>query len=256
MLASPFTFYRGAAILMAADLATQRDTGLRVQACGDAHLANFGGFMAPDRRIVFDMNDFDETAPGPFEWDVKRLVTSFELACARERVLTPRRAARSWSTPRRRTATAMPRLRRDGQPRALVLAARRRRGAHTVGSRPLAGCAGPLPPQRRQGPGEEQPQGAEQAHRGGRRAAPDQVRPAADRARPRHRRRMPTPWSAGCRSASASTATASNPIGATCSRATGSSTWPGRSWGWAASGPGAGSSCSWAATTRTRSSSR
>ena len=81
MLASPFTFYRGAAILMAADLATQPDTGLRVQACGDAHLANFGGFMAPDRRIVFDMNDFDETNPGPFEWDVKRLVTSFELAC-------------------------------------------------------------------------------------------------------------------------------------------------------------------------------
>jgi len=80
MLATPFTFYRGAAIIMAADLATQPDTGLRVQACGDAHLANFGGFMAPDRRIVFDMNDFDETNPGPFEWDVKRLVTSFELA--------------------------------------------------------------------------------------------------------------------------------------------------------------------------------
>ncbi|MFA5884602.1 MAG: DUF2252 domain-containing protein [Acidimicrobiia bacterium] len=80
MLATPFTFYRGAAILMAADLATQPDTGLRVQACGDAHLANFGGFSAPDRATVFDMNDFDETAPGPFEWDVKRLVTSFELA--------------------------------------------------------------------------------------------------------------------------------------------------------------------------------
>ena len=85
MLATPFTFYRGAAILMAADLATQPDTGLRVQACGDAHLANFGGFMAPDRRIVFDMNDFDETAPGPFEWDVKRLVTSFELASRENR---------------------------------------------------------------------------------------------------------------------------------------------------------------------------
>jgi uncharacterized protein (DUF2252 family) len=80
MLASPFAFYRGAAILMAADLATQPDTGLRVQCCGDAHLANFGGFSAPDRQTVFDMNDFDETNPGPFEWDVKRLVTSFELA--------------------------------------------------------------------------------------------------------------------------------------------------------------------------------
>jgi len=80
MCASPFAFYRGAAILMAADLATQRNTGLRVQLCGDAHLANFGGFLAPDRNTVFDMNDFDETNPGPFEWDVKRLVTSFELA--------------------------------------------------------------------------------------------------------------------------------------------------------------------------------
>jgi len=89
MLATPFTFYRGAAILMSADLATQPDTGLRVQACGDAHLANFGGFMAPDRRIVFDMNDFDETNPGPFEWDVKRLVTSFELA-SRENGLDPK----------------------------------------------------------------------------------------------------------------------------------------------------------------------
>jgi uncharacterized protein (DUF2252 family) len=89
MLASPFAFYRGAAILMAADLGAQPDTGLRVQCCGDAHLANFGGFTAPDRRTVFDMNDFDETAPGPFEWDVKRLVTSFELA-GRELGLDPK----------------------------------------------------------------------------------------------------------------------------------------------------------------------
>jgi uncharacterized protein (DUF2252 family) len=84
MLASPFAFYRGAAVIMAADLATKPDTGIRVQACGDAHLANFGGFAAPDRALVFDMNDFDETTPGPFEWDVKRLATSFDLA-ARER---------------------------------------------------------------------------------------------------------------------------------------------------------------------------
>ncbi len=85
MLASPFTFYRGAAIIMAADLATQPDTGLRVQACGDAHLANFGGFMAPDRTTVFDMNDFDETNPGPFEWDVKRLVDELRARVARDR---------------------------------------------------------------------------------------------------------------------------------------------------------------------------
>ena len=80
MLASPFAFYRGAAIVMAVDLASVPDTGLEVQCCGDAHLANFGGFAAPDRSIVFDMNDFDETSVGPFEWDVKRLGASFEIA--------------------------------------------------------------------------------------------------------------------------------------------------------------------------------
>ena len=91
MLESPFTFYRGAAVIMAADLATLPSTGLRVQACGDAHLANFGGFAAPDRTLVFDMNDFDETAPGPFEWDVKRLAASFEIA-ARTRELSSKTA--------------------------------------------------------------------------------------------------------------------------------------------------------------------
>ena len=80
MLVSPFTFYRGAAYLMAADLAGAQRTGLRVQLCGDAHLSNFGGFAAPDRRLVFDVNDFDETLPGPFEWDLKRLVASFAVA--------------------------------------------------------------------------------------------------------------------------------------------------------------------------------
>jgi uncharacterized protein (DUF2252 family) len=80
MTASPFAFYRGAAAVMAADLATTPNSGLRVQACGDAHLANFGGFAAPDRTLVFDINDFDETLPGPWEWDVKRLVASFEIA--------------------------------------------------------------------------------------------------------------------------------------------------------------------------------
>ena len=85
MTTSPFAFYRGAAAIMAADLATTPKSGVRVQACGDAHLANFGGFAAPDRTMVFDINDFDETNPGPWEWDVKRLVTSFEIAArARE----------------------------------------------------------------------------------------------------------------------------------------------------------------------------
>ena len=80
MLVSPFTFYRGAAALMASDLAGSPRTGLHAQLCGDAHLSNFGGFAAPDRQLVFDVNDFDETLPGPFEWDVKRLVASFAVA--------------------------------------------------------------------------------------------------------------------------------------------------------------------------------
>ena len=80
MLVSPFTFFRGAAYLMAADLAGTPRTGLHVQLCGDAHLSNFGVFAAPDRRLVFSINDFDETLPGPFEWDVKRLVASFAVA--------------------------------------------------------------------------------------------------------------------------------------------------------------------------------
>jgi uncharacterized protein (DUF2252 family) len=80
MLISPFTFFRGAAYLMAADLADGPRTGLHAQLCGDAHLSNFGVFAAPDRRLVFSINDFDETLPGPFEWDLKRLVASFAVA--------------------------------------------------------------------------------------------------------------------------------------------------------------------------------
>ena len=80
MAASAFSFYRGAANVMAADLSTVANTGLTVQLCGDAHLANFGVFAAPDRSLVFDLNDFDETLPGPFEWDVARLAASIEVA--------------------------------------------------------------------------------------------------------------------------------------------------------------------------------
>lgn len=79
MLVSAFTFYRGAAAIMAADLARSPVTGMKVQACGDAHLSNFGVFASPERRLVFDINDFDETLPGPWEWDVKRLAASFEI---------------------------------------------------------------------------------------------------------------------------------------------------------------------------------
>ena len=80
MLVSPFAFFRGGAYLMAADLADGPRTGLHAQLCGDAHLSNFGIFAAPDRRLVFSINDFDETLPGPFEWDVKRLAASFAVA--------------------------------------------------------------------------------------------------------------------------------------------------------------------------------
>ena len=80
MIVSPFTFYRGGAAIMAWDLSRTPTTGLRVQCCGDAHLSNFGVFAAPDRQLVFDLNDFDETLPAPFEWDVKRLVASFVVA--------------------------------------------------------------------------------------------------------------------------------------------------------------------------------
>src|SRR5881398_1984800 len=80
MMASPFTFYRGAAKIMATDLKDTPRSGLNVQSCGDAHLSNFGLFASPERRLLFDLNDFDETLPGPFEYDVKRLAASFTIA--------------------------------------------------------------------------------------------------------------------------------------------------------------------------------
>src|SRR5215213_8085178 len=80
MLVSPFTFYRGAAKIMAADLADTPTAGLDAQLCGDAHLSNFGVFASPERKLLFDLNDFDETLPGPFEYDVKRMAASFTIA--------------------------------------------------------------------------------------------------------------------------------------------------------------------------------
>jgi uncharacterized protein (DUF2252 family) len=85
MMQTPFTFYRGAALNMAADLAGTPSTGLRVQACGDAHLLNFGAYATPERRVIFDLNDLDETLPAPWEWDLKRLTASFVLACRNNR---------------------------------------------------------------------------------------------------------------------------------------------------------------------------
>ena len=89
MLSSPFAFYRGAAAIMASDLAPTPRSGVDVQCCGDAHLSNFGLFGSPERRLIFDVNDFDETLPGPWEWDLKRLVASIAVA-GRERGLSQR----------------------------------------------------------------------------------------------------------------------------------------------------------------------
>src|SRR4051794_10128492 len=110
MIVSPFTFYRGGAAIMASDLSQTPSTGLRVQCCGDAHLSNFGVFAAPDRRVVFDLNDFDETLRAPFEWDVKRLVASFVVAARdngnrrKEQRAAARAAAEAYRTTMARAA--------------------------------------------------------------------------------------------------------------------------------------------------------
>ena len=128
MLVSPFAFFRGGAYLMAADLAAGPRTGLHAQLCGDAHLTNFGIFAAPDRRLVFSLNDFDETLPGPFEWDVKRLAASFAVA-GRERGFDERGSPRGGDG----GGAGVPRgdgaLRGDAEHPRLVRAARRRRAS-------------------------------------------------------------------------------------------------------------------------------
>ena len=96
MMVSPFTFYRGAAKIMAADLKDTPTAGLDAQLCGDAHLSNFGGFASPERVLLFDLNDFDETLPGPFEYDVKRMAASFTIAAGTTASPRPRRGLRRW----------------------------------------------------------------------------------------------------------------------------------------------------------------
>ena len=113
MLASPFTFYRGAAAIMAADLAATPRSGFETQLCGDAHLSNFGAFASPERRLVFDLNDFDETLPGPWEWDLKRLAASFALA-GRDRGCTDSERGRIVRAAAREYRETMRRLARMG----------------------------------------------------------------------------------------------------------------------------------------------
>ncbi len=126
MLASPFAFYRGGALLMAADLAVLPRSGLTVQLCGDAHLANFGVYAAPDRRLVFSLNDFDETLPGPFEWDVERLAASFQIA-ARHRGFDRSTCDRDRVDGREVVPQGHARLRGDADARPLVRPLERRR---------------------------------------------------------------------------------------------------------------------------------
>ena len=180
MLVSPFTFFRGAAYPMASDLAGLPRTGLDVQLCGDAHLSNFGGFAAPDRTLVFDVNDFDETLPGPFEWDVKRLVASLAVAGrgrgfdAKQRRSINTAASRSYREAMRRFAE-MPNLdvwhaRLDVSDISRALGAGRLKEGNEAG-----------PEDGREGAHEGQPACAEEADGARRRRTAHHQRTAADR---------------------------------------------------------------------------
>ena len=178
MLASPFSFYRGAAAIMAADLGAVPNTGLEVQLCGDAHLSNFGAFMAPDRRLIFDINDFDETLPGPFEWDVKRLAASFAVAARHlgfksgKRQKVEATAAREYRKEIRRLASM-----RDldiWYSRVDVDTVEHFR-SHMAANRGTARSHS------RQGGAQEQPAGARQAHPARRQLPAHHQRPATDR---------------------------------------------------------------------------
>ena len=180
MLVSPFTFFRGAAYLMAADLADGPRTGLHAQLCGDAHLSNFGGFAAPDRRLVISVNDFDETLPGPFEWDVKRLVASFAVA-GRDRGFADRERAVVNQTVTRAYREAMRGF--AGMSNLDVWYARLdvdeifepvpEIGEPEEGQALRAQCC--------ESPDEGQPESVREAHRGRRRRAADRQRSAASR---------------------------------------------------------------------------
>ena len=237
MLASPFAFLRGSAAVMAADLAHTPVTGLRVQACGDMHVANFGFFASAERNLVFGINDFDETLPGAWEWDLKRLAASAVVAA---RFMGARQGPVRGRSPRRgqELPQAHARIRRDGEPGCLVLAhrraghpgrfSRRRRGA--IAERIIAKA-------RERGHIQVLAKMAElvdDRHRiveDGRSSSARRARRTAVRSG----RRSPRPWT--------STSTPSPTSASRSLPGTGSSTWPARSWAWGASAPAAGSSC-------------
>ena len=179
---SPFAFYRGGALIMAADLARTPSSGLRAQLCGDAHLSNFGVFASPERTLVFDINDFDETLPGPWEWDVKRLVASFaiagrELGFSEKERRDGRRSTRRAPTGRRCDAFAGMRNLEVWYSHLPVEQAVRASSRSGVDPKRLKKAEGG----RREGAHQGQHARVRQAHRGRRRRAADRQRPAADR---------------------------------------------------------------------------
>ena len=210
MMVSPFTFYRGAAKIMAADLKDTPRAGLDAQLCGDAHLSNFGIFASPERTLLFDVNDFDETLPGPFEYDVKRMAASFTIAGrnngfskadTRAITLASVRAYREAMGGFAQMGTMDIWYARLSEQELLAAiknlaqtAGRRRQKKEAEEGREAG------PGDRRQGAHARQPAGAVQARRAGRRRVPDR-QPAADRGpapgAPRHR--------PGCRRTSSST---------------------------------------------------
>ena len=244
MLASPFAFFRGAAALMAADLAETPQSGLRVQLCGDAHLSNFGGFASPARELVFDINDFDETARGPWEWDVKRLAASIAIA-GRELGLAPaaRRGAveaavRSYREAMRRFATM----------RNLELWYARLDAARIlshVGDRVTAEERRAFKRRVAGARAKDHLRAMSKLGAARRRRAADRQPPAADRpgGGAVARRRRPRMSRSRCEACCARTAAASRWSGGTCWRATATGTWPAGSAAWGASARAPGSCC-------------
>ena len=171
MMVSPFTYYRGAALPMASDLAITPVSGLAVQACGDAHLSNFGLFGSAERRLMFDVNDFDETLPGPWEWDVKRLAASLEVA-GRDNGFPAKQRREIVMAAVSRYRQAMREFASHDQPGRLVRARRRHRAAGAV-RHAAPGAAAQVPGQ---GPGQGEDQGQ---HAGTGQADPDGRRPPA-----------------------------------------------------------------------------
>ena len=189
MLVSPFTFFRGAAYPMAADLAATPRTGLEVQLCGDAHLSNFGAFAAPDRRLIFCINDFDETLPGPFEWDVKRLVASFAVA-GRDRGFDAKQRETVNRTVTRCVSGVDPRVRRDDElRRSGTRASTSMRSRAPPAEQASRKQRSAVRAQHRQGAFEGQHEGLRQADDDRRRRAADRRRPAAHRPDRGHGRR-------------------------------------------------------------------